>query len=1281
MRRKIDFAGAGLGIFLLLFCSPGIRAQGVQGSINGTVTDISGGVMPKVTVTAKNLATNLEVSVVTQNNGTYNITDIPIGTYSLSFSKSGFKSEVHTEVIIVADRAATVNATLQPGEVTTQVTVTATPLLNQTDTTNGYVLGPTFIESTPLGTGSFTQLATLSPGVSADLLSGSGTNTGLGNQNLWANGQRNSSNSFSVNGVNTNNLYNGKSSSQVADNFFTVNTGETFGAGGAILTSTTVYNAIGQALPTPPQETLEEVRVNTSMYDASEGARSGAHIALITHSGTNDFHGQLYEYFQNDVFNANYFFFKANGIPRQPLHRNTFGGTLGGPIVHNKLFFFASYQGQRVSDKSGSFSNISLPPDLTNNNRNNTGLANLITTDFPSYTCSGGPCTASNINAVASTIMNLKAANGSFFVPTPNDLGPFLSHVQTFDTIISGQASTFSADQVNGNMDYVFGPKDRLAVKYYYQRDPTANPFGQSEVFGFPHTLKAGSQMVSINNTRVVSPNATWEQRFGFIRERAQTKLSQSLAPGDVGINLFSLNRFPTILIVNADGSFDPMVIGPTSNFSEAGIVQNLFDINSRYNWLHGIHTISFGVNFQPTQANVLSTNNQFATLVFNTFPDFLTGNLRPGLGNSQFLNGASNRYYRAKEVGLYVQDALKLKSNLSVELGLRWDWDGPLTEKNGLLANFYPQNYRYDLATDTVQNIGLVVAGNNKVFGTRGVGDSTLTGRQWGLAPRIGIAWSPSLLKNFVVRAGFGMYYDRGEYFTYLGQSSASTLPGFSSNGPFSAVNAPPFVLPVVAQPSCPTNPSLPNCSTFQNPFGTTPPGPPPSSLAQVAALVPCQGLMNSGTCTSPQAPGVTIPAGLIEGATPFLFGAYDPRNKLPYSENWTLDVQWQPLNTLLVDIGYVGNRGLHEVLPIPFNQPLIATTQNPVNGQMFSFGYQVPGVAAENASVPGVPGAVCCNTSTGGNTDLRAPFIGYSPNSESYIAEGISRYHALQIGVTKRMGHGLMFTGSYTWSHCLDEGSGTQLFYVGNNPRNPASAYGNCDFDRTHVVTGTYQYHLPDFASSGRSGFLRQLVNGWQISGVTTLQSGFPYTVFDFSGGFGSIFYSISNFVTDPIVQVTSVKQATLQGTTGVNPGRPSLNINAFTMSTIPPGQMGVPPCTGSTCDNFETGFSTTGRNIFRGPFQANLDFGVSKNFKISERLNLRYDAQFFNILNHPNFDTPLNDVAFNPFFSNPPTNVNTFAPGYTVPPLGSGGAAGIIQHTVGAPRFMQMALHLQF
>jgi len=284
--------------------APGLWAQQLLGGMTGTVTDTSGAVVPGAEVTVRNLDTGLKRTAVTNGAGDYNIFDLPIGNYSVTFSKPDFKTEAHTHVLVEANRTATVTGVLQPGVASTTVTVTATPLLNKVDMTNGYVLSSAVIEAIPLGTGSFTQLATLSPGVNADLLSGADTNAGLGNQAIWANGQRDTSNSFSLNAINANNVFNGKSSSSVSANRFVLSTGENFLAGGQIQTSTSVYSAIGQGLPTPPPETLEELRVNTSMYDASQGANSGAHIEVITKSGTNQFHGQLYGYRQSSGWNA-----------------------------------------------------------------------------------------------------------------------------------------------------------------------------------------------------------------------------------------------------------------------------------------------------------------------------------------------------------------------------------------------------------------------------------------------------------------------------------------------------------------------------------------------------------------------------------------------------------------------------------------------------------------------------------------------------------------------------------------------------------------------------------------------------------------------------------------------------------------------------------------------------------------------------------------------------------------------------------------------------------------
>jgi hypothetical protein len=295
-------------------------------------------------------------------------------------------------------------------------------------------------------------------------------------------------------------------------------------------------------------------------------------------------------------------------------------------------------------------------------------------------------------------------------------------------------------------------------------------------------------------------------------------------------------------------------------------------------------------------------------------------------------------------------------------------------------------------------------------------------------------------------------------------------------------------------------------------------------------------------------------------------------------------------------------------------------------------------------------------------------------------------------------------MFSASYTWSHTLDEGSGLSegLFFNGNNPLNLKSAYGNASFDRTHVFTISYVYQVPDLTKS--KGWLKHVVNGWGINGVTILESGNPYSVYDFSGTVASQFFGAGDdFITNPLLAIPggNSKSAQLQGTTGVNAGNPVLNGGVFGIVPNPPGTNGVPPCGPTTdnpsltaaCDFSETGFSSQGRNTFRGPFQTNFDFGVYKSWKLTERFTLRYDAQFFNLFNHPSFDAPNNNISLDPCFGpnlqTSPANgcqwfgtIPAVAPSATPFGTGTGPAgAGFIQNTIGSPRFIQMALHLTF
>src|SRR5579863_2919486 len=915
----------------LLFLAHTAIGQQTLGSLNGTITDASGAVLPGTSVKARALATNLEVSAQSKNDGSFSIADLPIGRYEVTFTKDGFQKAVYPEIVVQGNRTTTLNSQLKPGAVSSTVTVEATPLLNQTDTTTGYSLDEVQITNTPLGTGSFTQLAILSPGVSADLLNTAGTNAGLGNQAIWANGQRDTSNSFTVNGVDANNIFNGKSTSQVSSSRVAVNIGEN-GNGdnpsGEIVTSTSVYGAIGEAMPSPPPETIEELHVNSAMYDASQGANSGAQIGTTTKSGTNLFHGGAYEYHEQTGWNANEWFFIHNQLQRPEMHRNVFGAYIGGPVKKDKLFFFGSYQGQRVSDQLLATSIVAVPPGLTDTNRTAQGLADLANTNF------GTTLTAGDVTQQALNIMNTKAPDGSWWVPNAAT-GTELSNLQNEggDAEVLGPNSRFTATQVNANVDYNFSQKDRFAVKYYYQDDPNTTPFAQSSLLGFPQTMKAGSQTVSLDNTTALTPNMTWEQRFGFVRERAYSTTSQFLSPSTVGISVPGTNLFPGINIRNADTLTDGLSVGPSNNFANAGLFQNNYQFASNLKWVRGRQSIAVGFNFDRFQLNVINKNNELARITFEDFPGFLQGNVCGpstsgcnGQDPSEILAGATNRYYRAKQVGTYVQDNIRVRSDLTVNLGLRWDWDGPLSEKYGNLTNFYSKDYSYDVGTDTINNIGLVVAGNSKAFGTKGVSNSTLTGRQWGFAPRIGLAYSPAMFDHkLVVRTGFGLYYDRGEYFTEL-----SPPAGGGVSGPFGVTVEEPFVVPFYA-----------NENNFGQPFGTAAPPPPPSNFSQVQTLLPNAGQLIANTTTYCANLGET-------GCGALFFGGYDPRNTLPYSENWTFDLQWQPQNNLLVTLGYVGNHGVHEVIPLPFNQAQIATPQSPLLAggpyqQNYSYGYNV--------------------------------------------------------------------------------------------------------------------------------------------------------------------------------------------------------------------------------------------------------------------------------------------------------------------------------------------------
>src|SRR5208282_4422315 len=348
---------------------------------------------------------------------------------------------------------------------------------------------------------------------------------------------------------------------------------------------------------------------------------------------------------------------------------------------------------------------------------------------------------------------------------------------------------------------------------------------------------------------------------------------------------------------------------------------------------------------------------------------------------------------------------------------------------------------------------------------------------------------------------------------------------------------------------------------------------------------------------------------------------------------------------NDLAIDIGYVGNLGRHEIVPLPFNQALIASPNHPIRPgtpieQDYTYGYSVTGPATCNPSVfgsclpinlpsaNGQPPQLYQETFEGGNVDLRVPYIGYSAESESYTAAGISAYNALQAHIEKRMSHGLQVGASYTFSHATDEQSAMGLFYNGNNPLDLRSGYGLSDFDRKHVLNFTYTYQLPKFFSA--TSFKGRVADGWALSGLTVIQSGQPYSVVDYSGAVGSIFYGVNDGITNPIVPLSGCSpQQALTGASGAG-AQPALNASCFGIPLLAAGALnGAIPSN----DPYETDFIDHGqRNIFRQSWQRRADISLIKITQITERTSLKYTFDVFNLTNTASFDIPIDDVSQN-------------------------------------------------
>ena len=1287
--------GCSFLLLVVLLLSPfaSLHAQQTLGGIIGLVTDPTGAAVSGAQVTLTGDSTGLTLKATTKGDGSYTFINIPIGSYTLTFSRDGFETEKVPSIPVQENRTGTINVALKIGSTTTTVEVHEQPLLNAVDTTNGYVLDSQQIQQTPLPTGSFTRLAVLTPGVSAELQHGIGTNAGLGNAPIWANGQRDTSNMFQVNGVDVTNLFNGKSSSESTSQRYNFNIGEgaNNNAGSENQTNISVAGSNGQGLATPPPEFIQEIRVNTSAYDAQQGNTSGAQVDVNTITGTNKWHGQIYGTRATNWLNAAPFFYKqpSSNIPANEvnpdLHRYLAGATAGGPIIRDKLFFFGGYQYTRDTDAYKGISQIQVPYGLTDD-RSTSGIINAVNS-WNAVTGSINPATGKpfgttvpfngTVDPVAAALLQAKLPNGQYLIPSAQNTNPGL--ITAGSPNVTLQSTPLSrGDQASAALDYNLRPSDRLSLKYYYQHTPTASAFANATLFGYPETEDAGAQVAAISNAITIGSRFNWEQRFGFSRQKVYSAFTSQLGnnafgvnfPGQTGLAGLTLSKFS----YSNGGS---VTAGPNSAFVNAGYFQNRWNPSTNAIYSLGKHTFTAGATYNYTQLNIRNLRSGLGRLTTANFVTFVEGQVT----SSNILTGNSNRYYRANEGGAYFQDKWQVLSTLSLTYGVRYDYNGGFTEENGNIFNFDPA--RFNVTDSQAIDSGFVVASNNKFSPTQGATASTLTGRQWGIGPRVGFAFAPKRDAGKVVfRGGFGMYFDRGELFSRLSQPAGSTV-----GGPFGVTEAPPLANYVTGT----------GTRTLENPLGSAVvpvPSPDPSFFTKQlptlnAMKAGCTGLINqqNGGCTS---------------TAPFNFGAYDMSNKLPYTYNFKFDMQWQPRNDMAITIGYSGSLGRHAVIPVPFNEPGVATPSSPIHGETSSYGWEVLNANSPNGKFFNPISTEPYNTTDGGNIDFRVPYVGYSPNSALFRAIGVSSYNSLETHVVKTLSHYSQFGASYTFSHSLDEQSDVGLFFTGSDSAHLRDSYASSDFDRTHIFQLQYLLQLPKFAKD--STLLGKFTNGWQLVGLATLQSGEPYSLYEFDGAVGSLFFGNFPTLNNPVLGIKnpSNPKSALTGHIGAFQTKnangsyssiPAIDPSQLQMANLQPGQKGIPTCVGSEpCDIFENDFTPGQRNIFRQSFQKDADVSVQKITNFGDRFSARYSLDIFNLTNTPSFDVPNNNadisqgrlgssVAFGQVLSGSGSAQQTaFNSLYIQPTIGTG-TFGAVRNTIGGSRTIEMSLHFVY
>jgi Carboxypeptidase regulatory-like domain len=1007
----------GARVVLVIFSfglSAPLRCQTAStGAVTGVTLDPSNAALPGVFIRLANQDGAEVKSALSDDNGRFVFPFLLPGTYVLEASKTGFKPLGMSTLNVHVTETLRLELHLELAAHFERAQVSSRPLMVQVDTSAlGRVVNETGVSGLPLATRNFAQIAGLSPGVivgvyNAGELGSGGTalsQIAKSNDGIFVHGARSYDNNFQLDGISTSDLQ-----------------GSASGSGG---------------IPVPNPDTIEEFKVQTGLYDAAFGRYAGANISVITKSGSNQYHGTLFEFVRNNLLNANDFFLNETGQQRPDLKQNQFGFTFGGPIKKEKLYFFGSYQGTRQrnglaagQDRTACVASLSTPP-LTND-RSAQALGRL----FGGMNGALGGIAVrpdgSNINPAALALLNFKLPDGHYLIPTPQTVDPSKPFAQQGFSVFT-EPCRFSENQVLANMDYFASPKSRFTERFFLSNQSQTvtfpgnglNPSGN--IPGFPSPGNSGFRVFSLANSYAFSSNLLNEARVGYVRTRAQTSAITPFEWSDVGVSegeMSENNDLPSLSILGS--------VSMASGFPRT-ITQNSFVFGDVLSLVHGSHTLRLGASLTRIQ-DYTDLDGLGSFVRFLSWPDFLIG-LDAASNGSTYSNvfasfdafGLTERDYRVWEGSGFIEDDYRIRRSFTLNVGVRYEHLGQFGDQLGRNSSFdFSKANPNPPSTGSLD--GYMVASNfpgvpptgvtraDNTFGNYGFGQNTL-------APRLGFAWQILRLKRPVVlRGGVGVYYSRTTGQAFYQNMFGAPFSEFRLNAGGANTNA-----------------------TFEEPFPQ--PFPTPDSFPQFPAYSPTS--VTTIYSVAPNFRPATIP-------------------------QFSLNVQSELSTGWLLEIGYVGTRGTHLVRQRSLNQAGSASANNPIRG-------------------------VTMNTLA--NIALRVPILGIPPDSlQEMESDGSSWYNGLEASLTKRLSHGLQFLASYTFSKTLDtDGADINSTSSGNgltlgNQNSPAQRWGRSSIDRTHRFVFSETWQLP----SPTTGFRRAILGGWEVATVITIQTGNALTI----------------------------------------------------------------------------------------------------------------------------------------------------------------------------------------